>query len=81
MEIKMITAAMPQRKNFLFINNSYLSVKLSLKRISYKLLENSITIFASKFGWFCCVQYHPNDYANFCQPDQLGWIERTDIVQ
>lgn len=23
----------------------------------------------------------PNDYANFCQPDQLGWIERTDIVQ
>ena len=27
------------------------------------------------------VQYHPNDYANFCQPDQLGWIERTDIVQ
>ena len=28
-------------------------------------LENSITIFASKFGWFCCVQYHPNDYAIF----------------
>ena len=43
--------------------------------------KTALPFFASKFGWFCCVQYHPNDYANFCQPDQLGWIERTDIVQ
>ena len=38
-------------------------------------LENSVTFFASKFGCFRCVQYHPNDYANFCQLYQLGWIE------
>ena len=27
------------------------------------------------------VVFSINYYANFCQPDQLGWIERTDIVQ